>query len=63
VKVIELNLGMTKCYNVAFNGDGRIAVVVGNDNQFVVLEVGRNESNHGQLIFNRKIISGGGESN
>jgi hypothetical protein len=30
---------------VAFKGDGRIAVVVGFFNQFVVLEVDRNETN------------------
>jgi hypothetical protein len=41
----EIDLEMGSYYNVAFNGDGRIAVVVGYSNQFVVLEVGRNETN------------------
>jgi hypothetical protein len=50
----EIELEMGDCYNVAFNGDGGIAVVVGLSNQFVVLEVGRNETNPGQLIFKRK---------
>jgi hypothetical protein len=36
---------MGACYSVAFKGDGRIAVVVGLSNKFVVLEVGRNETN------------------
>jgi hypothetical protein len=36
---------MGDCFNVAFKGDGRIAVVVGYSNRFVVLEVGRNETN------------------
>jgi hypothetical protein len=36
---------MGDCYNVAFKGDGRIAVVVGYSNQFVVLEIERNETN------------------
>jgi hypothetical protein len=39
---------------VAFKGNGRIAVVVGYNNQFVVLEVGRNETNPGKLIIKRK---------
>jgi hypothetical protein len=42
VKEDEIELGMGYCRNVAFNGDGRIAVVVGYSNQFVVLEVVRN---------------------
>jgi hypothetical protein len=54
---------MGDCINVAFKGDGRIAVVVGRDSQFVVLEVGRNETNPGQFIFKRKQNSGGGGSN
>jgi hypothetical protein len=58
----EIELGMGICQNVAFKGDGRIAVVVGYSNQFVVLEVGRNETNPGQLIFKRKVNSGGGGS-
>jgi hypothetical protein len=53
---------MGNCYNVAFNGDGRIAVVVGDSSQFVVLEVGRNETNPKLLIFKRKVKSGGGVS-
>jgi hypothetical protein len=48
---------------VAFNGNGRISVVVGISNQFVVLEVGRNETNPDQFIFKRKQNSGGGGSN
>jgi hypothetical protein len=34
----EINLGIEKCRNVAFSRNGKIAVVVGADNQFVVLE-------------------------
>jgi hypothetical protein len=45
VKEDEIELGRGDCNNVAFNGDGRIAVVVGYSNQFVMLEVGRNETN------------------
>jgi hypothetical protein len=63
VKVDEIDLEMGNCNNVAFKGDGRIAVVVGYSNQFVVLEVGRNETNPGQFIFKRKVNSGGGGSN
>jgi hypothetical protein len=63
VKENEIDLGMGSCRNVAFKGDGRIAVVVGYNSQFVVLEVGRNETNPGQFIFNRKVISDGGGSN
>jgi hypothetical protein len=33
---------MGNCLNVAFNGDGKIAVVVGYSNQFIVLEIGKN---------------------
>jgi hypothetical protein len=62
VKEDEIGLEMGNCYNVAFKGDGRIAVVVGYSNQFVVLEVGRNETSPGQFIFKRKMISGGGGS-
>jgi hypothetical protein len=29
VKEDEIDLGMEDCFNVAFNGNGRIAVVVG----------------------------------
>jgi hypothetical protein len=47
---------------VALIGSGRIAVVVGRNNQFVVLEVGRNETNPGQFIFKSKVNSGGGGS-
>jgi hypothetical protein len=50
---------MGDCYNVAYNGNGKIAVVVGYSNQFVVLEVGRNETNPGQFIFKRKVNSDG----
>jgi hypothetical protein len=56
----EIELEMRNCYNVAFKGDGRIAVVVGYSNQFMLLEVGRNETNPGQFIFKRKVNSGGG---
>jgi hypothetical protein len=42
VKEDEIELGMGDCINVAFKGDGKIAVVVGYSNQFGVLEVGRN---------------------
>jgi hypothetical protein len=59
----EIELGMGDCRNVAFNEDGRILVVVGYSNQFVVLEVGRNETKPGQFIFKRKVNSGGGGSN
>jgi hypothetical protein len=45
VKEDEIELGMGSCYNVAFSGNGRIVVVVGFSSQFVVLEVGRNETN------------------
>jgi hypothetical protein len=31
--------------NVVFKGDGRLAVVVGINNLFVVIEIGRNETN------------------
>jgi hypothetical protein len=41
----EIELEMGNCNNVAFNGNGRIVVVVGRNSQFVVLEVGRNETN------------------
>jgi hypothetical protein len=41
----EIELGMGYCRNVAFNGDGRFVVVVGSNSQFVVLEIGRNETN------------------
>jgi hypothetical protein len=45
VKEDEIDLGMGNCENVAFKGDGRRAVVVGSNSQFVVLEVVRNEIN------------------
>jgi hypothetical protein len=45
VKEDEINLGMQDSYNVAFNGNGRITVVVGYSIQLVVLEIGRNETN------------------
>jgi hypothetical protein len=48
---------------VAFKGDGRIAVVVGYNSQFVVLDVGRNETNPVQFIFKRKVNSSVGGSN
>jgi hypothetical protein len=45
VKENEIELEMGDCVNVAFKGNGRIAVVVGYNSQFVGLEVGRNETN------------------
>jgi hypothetical protein len=36
---------MASCMNVVFKGDGRLAVVVGINNLFVVIEIGRNETN------------------
>jgi hypothetical protein len=33
----EIELEMGNCFSMAFNGDGKIAVVVGHNNQFVVL--------------------------
>jgi hypothetical protein len=45
VKEDEFDLEMGDCLHVAFNRNGKIAVVVGYFNQFVVLEVGRNETN------------------
>jgi hypothetical protein len=41
-KEVEIELEIGDCINVAFKGDGRIAVVVGYYNKFVVLEVVRN---------------------
>jgi hypothetical protein len=41
----EINLGMGSCMKVAFNGDGKIAVVLGYFREFVVFEIGRNETN------------------
>jgi hypothetical protein len=63
VKEDEIDLGMESCINVAFNGNGIIAVVVGIDSEFVVLEVGRNETNYDKLIFKRKRNSGSGGKN
>jgi hypothetical protein len=56
----ENDLVMGFCRNMAFNGNGRIAVVVGRNSQFVVLEVGRNETNPDHLLFKRKVNSSGG---
>jgi hypothetical protein len=50
----EIDLEMGNCSNVAFNGDGKLAVVVGRFSQIVVLEVGRFETNSEKLIFKRK---------
>jgi hypothetical protein len=36
---------MGSIYNVAFNGNGSMAVVVGHFREFAVLEIGRNETN------------------
>jgi hypothetical protein len=47
VKEDEIDLGIDDCYNVAFNGDGRIAVMVNFTVKFSVLEVERNETNPG----------------
>jgi hypothetical protein len=55
----EINLEMVSCMNLAFNGNGRIAVVVGYSSEFVVLEIGRNEASPDQLIFKRKNNSSG----
>jgi hypothetical protein len=63
VKEDEIDLELGSCRNVAFKVYGRIAVVVGYSNQFVVLEVGRNKTNPGQFIFKRKVNSGDGGSN
>jgi hypothetical protein len=62
VKEDEIDLEIVNCRNVAIKGDGRIAVVVGRYSEFVVLEVGRNETNIDKLIFKRKINSGKGGS-
>jgi hypothetical protein len=59
LKEDEIDLEMADCRNVAFKRDGRVAVVVGLNSQFVVLEIGRNETDPDQLIFKRKKISGG----
>jgi hypothetical protein len=45
---------MDNCLNVAFNGDGTILVVVGFNNQFVVIEIGRSKVNSNKLILKRK---------
>jgi hypothetical protein len=45
---------------VAYNGNERIAVEMGYSNHFVMMEIGRNETNPGQFIFKRKVDSGGG---
>jgi hypothetical protein len=42
VKEDEIELGVDDCLNVAFNGNGRISVVVGFNKQFVVLDIGKN---------------------
>jgi hypothetical protein len=46
---------------VAFNGNGGIAVVVGLNSLFGVLEIGRNEYSQDTLIIKRKIkyVDGG----
>jgi hypothetical protein len=59
-KVHEIDLGMTDCRNVAFNGRGNIAIVVGLDSLFGVIEIGRNETDLDQLVLKRKRISSGG---
>jgi hypothetical protein len=41
VKEDEIILGIVNCNNVAFNGNGRIAIIVGRDREFIALEVGR----------------------
>jgi hypothetical protein len=38
----EINLQIGSCKNVAFDGYGRIAVVVNYSGKFMVLEIGRN---------------------
>jgi hypothetical protein len=59
-KVNEIDLGIIDCRNVAFNGRGNIAVVVGIDSLFGVIEIGRNETDLDQLVLKRKRISSGG---
>jgi hypothetical protein len=53
---------MGDCANLAFKGDGRKVIIAGYNSQFVVLEVGRNETDPDHLIFKRKENSGGGGS-
>jgi hypothetical protein len=57
-----MDFGYGSYNNVAFIGSGRIAVVVGYNSHFVVVEVERNVSNPDQLIFKRKVNSSGGVS-
>jgi hypothetical protein len=45
VKEDEIELEIGSCYNVAFNGNGKIAIVVGFNSQIVVIEFERNETN------------------
>jgi hypothetical protein len=54
---LEISLSM----NVAINENGRFAVVVGHESQFVVIEIERNEINSNQLKFKRKLVSYVGE--
>jgi hypothetical protein len=44
VKKDEIDLGMVICLNVAFNGNGRMAVVVRPSSKLMVIEIGRNET-------------------
>jgi hypothetical protein len=44
---------MNDCWNVDFNAKGKIAVVVGGGNQFMVLEIGKNLTNPEQMIIIR----------
>jgi hypothetical protein len=37
----EINLGMTECFNIAFNKNGSIAVVVGFSSKFAIIKFGR----------------------
>jgi hypothetical protein len=54
VKENEIDLEMRDCRNLAFNGNGRLAVVAGYNSHFVVVEIGRNETSTDHLIFKRK---------
>jgi protein-L-isoaspartate O-methyltransferase len=57
-----MDLKISLSMNVAINENGRFAVVVGNNKQFVVIEIERNEkTNSNQLKFKRKLVSDVGE--
>jgi hypothetical protein len=54
VKEDEIDLEMENCYNLAFNGNGRIAVMLETNSEFVLMEIGRNKTNFSQYIFTKK---------